>query len=139
MPWVVIPPLLVAFQSNGPSSNASLALVVMLVFMLCVSTAVVSVGVAIFAWCRGRVRAVVFTTALWGLTHTGWIALGSGGLLDPQNLNRFSSHPFAGVITLTLWMRGLSAPATSAALAWAIGASSAYAASAGKALVSRSH
>jgi len=129
-PGIVVPPLLVACCSSGLRSFDWLPLVILVVFMLSVCAATVSLGVAILAWCPRGVWAVVVMASLWGLTNGAWSTLGNMDLLDPRNQALASCHPFFGVVTLTFWMNGTTA-GDFRAVAWAIGASAVYAASAG--------
>jgi hypothetical protein len=83
-----------------------------------------------FAWYRGRVFAVILSMAFWAIANLGWIALGSDGRFDASNHVLWPSQPFSGVITLTMWMRGITI-SDFRLLAWAFAASSIFAALAG--------
>ncbi len=128
VPGVIIFPMMAAFFARGLHSDDWPSLVILLVYMLCVSFLAVSLGVAIFALCRRKLWAVVITVAVWLIANTSWF--GNIGLTDPRNLAFSLSDPFSGVTTLTLWMNG-AGMAGFPLLAWAIAASVIYAALAG--------
>ncbi len=130
VPGVVILPLILGAYWMGSMESDWLAFAIMLVFMLAVSAAAVSFGVAIFDWWNGRAWAVICTTAIWALSCAGWIALARAGLFDPDKTSLVSSHPYFGLITLTFWASALTA-GDFRVLCWATGASSVFATLAG--------
>lgn len=130
VPGLVLLPLMVAYSSSGPYSDEWPAVLILPAFMLSISLATVSLGVAIWAWCRHRVGAVVCTLAIWGCTHTGWIAMQDAILFDASGAVLASCHPFSGVATVTLWISGIRA-SNPDVLAWTLVASADYATAAG--------
>ena len=116
------------FRERGAATGFGFA--IMFVFMLSVCAAVVSLGAGMFAWCKGRVWGLIFTTALWALAHSGWNLLGNNGHFDPYHDVVSASRPFSGVIGLTVWTGGVAAGELRL-LVWVLGASSVFAALAG--------
>ena len=94
-------------------------------FVLAACLTVVSLGVAMFSWYRGGVRAVILMTVLWGLTNIGWIALGRVGFRHQFNQAGTSGDPCFDLVTLILWTNEMSAN-DFRAMAWIVGASMGY-------------
>ena len=125
LPWVVLLPSMTAFCASAQSWLDWARFLIVFGFVLAVCLIVVSLGVAMFAWCRGGVRAVILMTVLWGLTNLGWIALGSVGFRHHFDQARTSGDPFFDLVTLILWTNEISAD-DFRALAWIVGASMGY-------------
>ena len=130
LPWVVMLPLSTAFYASTPSSLDWVPFSIMFVFILAVCSAVVSLGVAMLAWCRRGAWAVVMMTAVWGVVNAGWITIGNVGFRHRYDQSSTSGDPFFDVVTLNLWLNGVSA-SDFRALAWVLGASIVYAAGGG--------
>ncbi len=128
VPGMLVFPFMAAFFAHSFYSDDWPSLVILLVYMLCLSLLAVSLGVAIFAWCRRGDWAVVITVAVWLIANTSWF--GNVGLTDPRIFAFSLSDPFSGVTTLTLWMNG-AGMAGFPVLAWAMAASIIYTALAG--------
>jgi ABC-type transport system involved in multi-copper enzyme maturation permease subunit len=125
LPWVVLLPSTTAFCATAQSWLDWARFLVVFGFVLAVCLVVVSLGVAMFQWCRGGVRAVILMTVLWGLTNIGWIALGRVGFRHQFDQARTSGDPFFDLATLILWTNEISAN-DFRALAWIVGASMGY-------------
>jgi hypothetical protein len=125
LPWVVLLPSTTAFCASVQSWLDWARFLVVFGFALAVCLIVVSLGVAMFAWCRGGVRAVILMTVLWGFTNIGWIALGRVGFRHQFDQAWTSGDPFFDLVTLILWTNEVSAN-DFRALAWIVGASMGY-------------
>lgn len=130
IPWVVLLPLTIVFCASAPNSLEWARFLIVFDFVLVVCLVVVSLGVAILAWCRGGVLAVVVIILLWDLANLGWIALGTVGFRHQFDHARSSGDPFFDLVTLILSMNEIGA-SDFRALAWAIGASVVYGAGRG--------
>ena len=129
VPAILLLPLLVACYASRALAGDVVALLILVVFMLSISLATVSLGVAIWAWCRRRVWAVILTVMIWGLANTGWVMLGGVGVLDPGEPFLTSVIPFSGVAALVQWMN-VTFASDVRRLVWSAGASVGYAAAA---------
>jgi hypothetical protein len=125
LPWVVLLPSTTAFCATAQSWLDWARFLVVFGFVLAVCLIVVSLGVAMFAWCRGGVRAVFLMTVLWGLTNIGWIALGRVGFRHQFAQAGTSGDPCFDLVTLILWTNEMNAN-DFRAMAWIVGASMGY-------------
>ena len=125
LPWVVLLPSTTAFCASAQSWLDWARFLIVFGFVLAVCLIVVSLGVAMFAWCRGGVRAVILMTVLWGLTNVGWIAMGRVGFRHQFDQAGTSGDPYFDLVTLILWTNEISAN-DFRALAWNFGASMGY-------------
>jgi ABC-type transport system involved in multi-copper enzyme maturation permease subunit len=130
VPWVVLLPLTIVFWASAPSSLEWARFLIVSGFILAVCLIVVSLGLAMLAWCRGGVLAVILMIVLWGLANMGWIALGSAGFRHQFDQARSPDGLFFDLVTLIFSMNELSA-SDFRALAWVLGASVVYGAGGG--------
>jgi ABC-type transport system involved in multi-copper enzyme maturation permease subunit len=129
VPAILLMPLLVVFLTSAPSTGNTVVFLMSVVDMLSVSFAAVSLGVALWAWCRRGAWAVILAISAWALTNTVGLALASSGGLDPSVSLR-SFHPFSGVTALAFSLNMTSAVLFSQCSSVAV-ASAAYLAAAG--------
>jgi hypothetical protein len=107
VPGVLILPFLTASAGRGLESETWEPYLILLGFMLSVSLAAVSVGVAMFAFLRGRAWAPLATAAVWGLSIADWIVLGAYDHLGPSDVAFVPRLPVSGVAQLCVWMHGM--------------------------------
>jgi hypothetical protein len=110
VPGILLMPLVVLFDLGGRSADNTLALVTSVAFMLSVSFAAVSLGVALWAWCRGSVWGVIVAITVWALMNTVGIAVGSLGVHGPSRSLSDSFVPFSGVTTLAFLLNVANDP-----------------------------
>jgi ABC-type transport system involved in multi-copper enzyme maturation permease subunit len=130
LPWVALLPLSVAFYAYAASSVDWARFLVLFSFILVACLFVVSLGAAMFAWCRGGAWAAIMMVMLWGLMTTLWIAAGRAGFRHHFYHAHTSRDPFFDVVSLVLWMNEISASEIRP-LAGMIGASVVYGAGGG--------
>jgi ABC-type transport system involved in multi-copper enzyme maturation permease subunit len=125
VPGVLILPLTVAFNDNGPYSVEWATIVILLVFMCSVSVAAVSLGVAMFAWLGRNAWSIVITMAVWGLSISEWFTRGTIDHFAPEDALSWPALPFSGVATLCLEIHG-NRTADWSIVVWGLGASAFY-------------
>jgi hypothetical protein len=124
MPLVVLPPLLVVVGPAAAQSGDWRGLLVAVAYMLSMSAAAISLGVASAAWFWQRSRIYRLLAALTALIAVGGLALASTLVLFPSNQGLHVTNPLLGVGLLSLeaeGMHSLDLDFTKWGLVWALG------------------
>jgi hypothetical protein len=124
MPLVVLPPLLVVVGRAAAPSGDWRGLLVAVAYMLSMSAAAISLGVASAGWYWQRSRIYGLLAAFTALIAVGGLALSSTLVLFPGNQGLYATNPLLGVGLLTLeaeGMHSLDLDFTKWGLVWALG------------------
>ena len=106
LPGLLLLPLTAVLPGSTGGEDKWPVLLCLLMVVSSVFAASVSLGVAMWAWCRRGTWAVVGTFAIWGLANAGSMMMLERGLFDPGADASSSSHPVAAVLVLSRWIGG---------------------------------